>query len=254
MVDLNDPSNLALYNQIFLFHNDLSRSEVLFSGHSNAEQRTLQSLAHRLGLDYEYSLATRTVRICRPSAEISMNTSELNAISNLLDNIPASPFDFDDPDSSHKPDWLSNTFDNIPAPPLEFNPSSSTNDLGSTSPFLRAAAEWLNFDLESLDYQAPVMSVEECINWQPPLSDTKPLNDFSELPLPQVRSGTMANGKNLERTISPEGPVQVPGDSDTQESSTRKRQTTPLPSKLAKIRKRVLRACDRCRMKKIRVF
>jgi hypothetical protein len=254
VVDLNDPSNLALYNQIFLFHNNLSRSEVLFSGHSNAEQRTLQSLAHRLGLDYECSLATRTVRICRPSAEISMNTSELNSISNLLDNIPASLFDFDDPDSSHKPDWLSNTFDNIPAPPLEFNPSSSTNDLGSTSPFLRAAAEWLNFDLESLDYQAPVMSVEECINWQPPLSDTKPLNDFSELPLPQVRSGTMANGENLERTISPEGPVQVPGDSDTQESSTRKRQTTPLPSKLAKIRKRVLRACDRCGMKKIRVF
>jgi hypothetical protein len=141
-----------------------------------------------------WSLATRTVRICRPSAEILLNISELNSISNLLDNIPTSPFDFDDPDSSHKPDRLSNTFDNIPAPPLEFNPSS----------------------------------------------DTKPLNNLSELPLPQVRLGTMANGKDPGRSTSPEEPVQVPGDSDTQESSTRKRQTTPLSSKLAKIRERVL--------------
>lgn len=98
------------------------------------------------------------------------------------------------------------------------------------------------------------MSVKECINWQPPLSDTKPLNDFSELPLPQLHSRTMANGKNPERSTSPEEPVQVPGDSDTQESTTRKRQTTPLSSKPAKIRNRVLRACDKCRMKKIRVF
>jgi hypothetical protein len=264
VVDLNDPSNLALYNQVFLFHNDFSRSEVLFSGHSNAEQRTLQSLAHRLGLDYEYSLATRTARICRPSAEISMNPSELNLISNLLDDFPASSFDFDDLDSTHKPDWLSNTFDNIPVPPLEFNPSSPTNNLDSTSPFLLndpldntwAAAEWLNFDGELLDYQDPVMSAEEGIDWQPPVSDSKPLNDLPELPLPQVSSGAMANENNSERSTSPEEPVQVPGDSDTQKSSTGKRQTTPLSSQLAKLRKFTLRrpACERCRMKKTKVF
>jgi hypothetical protein len=220
----------------------------------------LQSLAHGLGLDYEYSLATRTARICRPSAEISMNPSGLNSISNLLDNILAPPFDFDDPDSTHKPDWLSNTFDNIPASPLELNPSSSTNDLNSTSYFLfndpldiTWAAEWLNSDGELLDHQAPVMSVEECINWQPPLSDSKSLNDLPELPLPQVRSGAMANGKDSERSASSEEPVQVPGNSNTPESSTGKRQTTPLSSKPAKIRK-FLPACERCRVRKSMVF
>jgi hypothetical protein len=183
----------------------------------------------------------------------------------MLDNILAPPFDFDDSDSTHKPDWLSNTFDSIPAPPLEFNPSSSTNDLDSTSPFLLndpldntwAAAEWsewLNFDGELLDYQAPVMSAEECPNRQPPLFDSKPFNDLPELPLPQVRSGTMANGKNPERSTSPEEPVQVPGDSDRQESSTGKRQTTPFSSKPAKTRKDILNSCHRCRMIKRRVF
>jgi hypothetical protein len=62
---LNDPSILILYNQIFLFQNDHSQSEILFINRSYSEQKALQSLAHGLNLEYEYSLVTRTVRICR---------------------------------------------------------------------------------------------------------------------------------------------------------------------------------------------
>lgn len=65
LTDLNDPFILMLYNQIFLFQNDLSREEILFTNPSYSEQHALQSISHGLNLEYEYSLATRTVRICR---------------------------------------------------------------------------------------------------------------------------------------------------------------------------------------------
>jgi hypothetical protein len=39
----------------------------LFTNRSYSEQHALQSISHGLNLEYEYSLATRTVRICRPA-------------------------------------------------------------------------------------------------------------------------------------------------------------------------------------------
>jgi hypothetical protein len=73
---LNDPSSLALYNEVFLFKNDPSRNELLFTRKSKSEQRTLQSVAHGLGLDYEYSRACYTVSICKPSALDGSTDSE----------------------------------------------------------------------------------------------------------------------------------------------------------------------------------
>ena len=71
LTDLNNPSILVLYNHIFLFQNDHSKNDIIFTCQSNSEQRVLQSLAHSLDLEYEYSSASRTVRICRsaPSAD-----------------------------------------------------------------------------------------------------------------------------------------------------------------------------------------
>ena len=91
--DLNDPSALVLYNQVFLFKNNNLLNNVEFAGKSNKEQNILHSVAHGLGLEYEYSLAARTVRICRPTPldegvdfEPRESTPLLNSF-NLFENL-----------------------------------------------------------------------------------------------------------------------------------------------------------------------
>jgi uncharacterized Zn-finger protein len=63
---MNNPSNLYLYSQVLVFKTDISREDVTFESSPPSEQRSLQAIAHQLGLDYEYSKASRTVRISRP--------------------------------------------------------------------------------------------------------------------------------------------------------------------------------------------
>ncbi|KAE8440569.1 hypothetical protein EG329_007227 [Mollisiaceae sp. DMI_Dod_QoI] len=65
-IDMNNPANLEFFSEILLFKNDWNREEVTFMHRSNAEQRILQSIAHTLGLVYEYS--AKIVRISRPDA------------------------------------------------------------------------------------------------------------------------------------------------------------------------------------------
>jgi hypothetical protein len=65
---MNDPTTLAFYSQILLFKNDTSKEDLKFHHNSSEEQRLLQSLAHKLDLEYEYTISSRTVRICRPCA------------------------------------------------------------------------------------------------------------------------------------------------------------------------------------------
>src|ERR1019366_5309328 len=66
-VDMNDPSNLSLYSQLFLFRKELSEEDIRWRNPDTLQQRTLQSLAHHLGLEYEFSLATGIARISRPA-------------------------------------------------------------------------------------------------------------------------------------------------------------------------------------------
>jgi len=65
--DMNDPSNLALRDDLVRFQVDRSRHELrlVIGNDDKTRQRTLQSLAHSLDLNYEYSLATREARITR---------------------------------------------------------------------------------------------------------------------------------------------------------------------------------------------
>lgn len=67
LIDMNDESNLELYSQLLLFKSNEFRDEILWQSPKTALQRTLQSLAHKLDLEYEYSLRTRVVRISRPT-------------------------------------------------------------------------------------------------------------------------------------------------------------------------------------------
>lgn len=62
---MNDPLNLALGSELVWFQADFSRTEFLYNNPDNLHQRTLQSLAHSLGLEYEYCLRTRQARITR---------------------------------------------------------------------------------------------------------------------------------------------------------------------------------------------
>ena len=81
MADLNDELNLDLYSKLLLFKNDISREETLWHYPENTLQRILQSLAHRLDLEYEFSLTTRTVRISRPSMPIDTKSHDSELLS-----------------------------------------------------------------------------------------------------------------------------------------------------------------------------
>lgn len=63
---MNDPQNLGLYSQILTFKNDTAREDLVFRDQVSSSQRSVQTLAHSLGLGYEYYLPGRTVRISRP--------------------------------------------------------------------------------------------------------------------------------------------------------------------------------------------
>lgn len=72
--DMNDESNLELYSKLLLFKNDLSRDEILWPHPENTLQRTLQSLAHRLNLEYEFSLGAQVARVSRPSLSMDIRS------------------------------------------------------------------------------------------------------------------------------------------------------------------------------------
>jgi hypothetical protein len=69
LIDMNDESNLDLYSQLLLLKNNTLRDEVLWHYPEYKLRRTLLSLAQKLDLEYEYSLATRIVRISRPTSQ-----------------------------------------------------------------------------------------------------------------------------------------------------------------------------------------
>lgn len=52
--DMNIPCNLEFYRQIVEFENGITRTELTFHGLDHSKQRTVQSLAHSRGLEYEY--------------------------------------------------------------------------------------------------------------------------------------------------------------------------------------------------------
>lgn len=86
--DMNDPTNLALYSQLVIFRSDQSRHELIQNNPDSLSQRTLQTLAHHLGLEFEYSLTTRNARISRPVAIHSESGDFLNSSPSNIDHSP----------------------------------------------------------------------------------------------------------------------------------------------------------------------
>ena len=74
---MNVPSNLALYGQLIVFKNDQTKQDINWHFPDNQLQRSLQSLAHHLELEYEYSLATRDATISQVMTVESNGSTEL---------------------------------------------------------------------------------------------------------------------------------------------------------------------------------
>jgi hypothetical protein len=77
---MNNPRNLEFYSQILVFKNGSAKENILFAQSSSLEQRTLQSIAHSLSLEYEYSVATRNVTISRPVRQATGPVTGFNAL------------------------------------------------------------------------------------------------------------------------------------------------------------------------------
>lgn len=85
LIDMNDEYNLDLYSQLLHFKIDSSRTEFLWDNPEYELRRTLLSLAHKMNLEYEYSLSTRVVRITRPAPVDTQMDPELVSFESLND-------------------------------------------------------------------------------------------------------------------------------------------------------------------------
>ena len=72
---MNDPYVLAIYTRLVRFEQDLTKHAVTFSPADHATQDTLHSLARTLGLEYEYSLQFRKVRVSRAKVQQPLGIS-----------------------------------------------------------------------------------------------------------------------------------------------------------------------------------
>ena len=102
--DMNNRANISIYTQLIRFQADFLEDDTVFLNPDNAQQRVIHELTHSLGLEFEYSLATRSARVSR---------------STLLNAFSTASF----PNSSGTSGWT-------PPLPFEFSPIPSNRDLG----------------------------------------------------------------------------------------------------------------------------
>jgi hypothetical protein len=76
--DANNTPDIELYSRLLLFTKDSSQQYIDFENPQHSEQRTLQSLAHKLEFDFEYSKASRIARISRP--EVPAHQPDLDLV------------------------------------------------------------------------------------------------------------------------------------------------------------------------------
>jgi hypothetical protein len=89
---MNNAANLGFYTQLIQFQMNPALEEILFQSPDPSQQRTIQSWAHALGFEFEYSLASRAGRVVRvtlPTASLSNVLDDLTTFeshSSALDN------------------------------------------------------------------------------------------------------------------------------------------------------------------------
>ncbi|KUJ23250.1 uncharacterized protein LY89DRAFT_177118 [Mollisia scopiformis] len=65
-IDMNDPETVAVYTRLVRFQSDIFSEEIAFGDPDSSLRRIIHDLAHRLGLEFEFSLLTRCARVTRP--------------------------------------------------------------------------------------------------------------------------------------------------------------------------------------------
>ena len=184
-VDMNDPSNLSLFSRLLLFRKELSEEDILWHNAESSQQRILQSLAHRLGLEYEFSLATGIARISRPTPPELMIFST------------AGDFDFMDLDQIDDNNGLSETIPrmtddaNAICTPIEMSISTSQPDtnsgLSSRSPPPGQSTNdedysaWIDWDLA-------ISGTYQDQDWLRSLLDGRSMFQLSQNPPPSILS------------------------------------------------------------------
>lgn len=96
VIDMNDKANLAFYTQLIRFEGNAGATETAFKSPSNPQQRMIQSWAHELGFEFEYTLATRVARVIKTSQPEISTTCETRDF-NFLDFDSVAGTDFDNP-------------------------------------------------------------------------------------------------------------------------------------------------------------
>ncbi|KAF4626905.1 hypothetical protein G7Y89_g11252 [Cudoniella acicularis] len=85
---MNDASNLRCYTKLIRFQMSPSEEELLFESPDTVQQRTIQSWAHAMGLEFEYSLATRIARVVRQAPTVATESA------GMFDGEPTSSISF----------------------------------------------------------------------------------------------------------------------------------------------------------------
>jgi len=64
---MNNRQNIGIYTQLVRFQSEVFSEDTIFVNPDGVQQRTIHELAYRLGLEFEYSLGTRSATATRPS-------------------------------------------------------------------------------------------------------------------------------------------------------------------------------------------
>lgn len=94
VTDMNDRANLAFYTQLIRFEGNAGATEIAFQSPSNPQQRMIQSWAHELGFEFEYTLATRAARVIKasqPEISTTCETKDFNFLN--FDSVVDTDFD-----------------------------------------------------------------------------------------------------------------------------------------------------------------
>jgi hypothetical protein len=93
---MNHGRNIAIYTQLVRFQSEAFSEDKIFVQPDRAQQRTIHELAYCLGLEFEYSLGTRSARVTRPSLPAVPRLAGENDLDTFASERPRMDYPVDD--------------------------------------------------------------------------------------------------------------------------------------------------------------